>query len=160
MLIETKLDILAAAPALLEDLLNQIPVEMHKQRRIPGKWSIHEHAVHLEEAQKMIIERFKRFQQEENPVFEPYLPGTTVSDDYLIDLDLATSLADFRKNRQEMIDLLRTFTTEQWTNEGTHPEYRHISALLWIRHVMMHDHFHMYRIEELWLTTDSYLRKA
>jgi len=160
MLIETKLDILAAAPALLEDLLNEIPVEMHKQRRIPGKWSIHEHAVHLEEAQKMIIERFKRFQQEEKPVFEPYLPGTTVSDDYLIDLDLATSLVDFRKNRQEMIDLLRTFTTEQWTNEGRHPEYQHISALLWIRHVMMHDHFHMYRIEELWLTTDPYLRKT
>lgn len=160
MLIEKKLQVLAAAPDLLEDLLAEIPTEMLKERRIPGKWSIHEHAVHLEEAQKMIIERFKRFQNEPNPVFTPYLPGKTVPDDYLKDLNLEQSLIDFRKHRGEMVDLLSTFTEAQWTNEGSHPEYRQISALLWVRHVMMHDHFHMYRIEELWLTMPDYLRKA
>ena len=160
MIIQEKLQMLALAPNLLEELLDQIPKEMLKLRRIPGKWSIHEHAVHLEEAQKMIIQRFHRFKQEKNPEFIPYLPGTTVPDDYLMDLDLEESLASFRKNRLELIELLKTFSNEDWTNEGKHPEYTQINPLLWLRHIMMHDHFHMYRIEELWLTTDSYLRKA
>ncbi len=160
MLIDTKLKVLAEAPGLLEDLLAEVPVELLKERRIKGKWSIHEHAVHLPEAQTMIIERFKRFQREKNPEFIPYLPGDTVSDDYLIDLDLQASLKKFRIGRKKMIDLLKDFSVEDWTNEGKHPEYNQINPLLWLRHVMMHDHFHMYRIEELWLTTSDYLRKT
>ncbi len=159
MLIETKLKILASAPDLLEDLLAEIPINLLKERRIKGKWSIHEHAVHLPEAQEMIIERFKRFQQEENPVFTPYLPGNTVSDDYLIDLDLQESLKKFRLGRRKMVELLKDFSAKDWSNEGKHPEYHRINPLLWLRHVMMHDHFHMYRIEELWLTTTEYLKK-
>ena len=160
MLIETKLEILARAPDLLEELLSEIPTKILKERRIFGKWSIHEHAVHLPEAQEMIIKRFNRFKKEKNPVFQPYLPGNTVSDDYLIDLDLTTSLDKFRKGRKEMVSLLKTFSQDDWNNEGRHPEYKMINARLWIRHVLMHDHFHMYRIEELWLTTEKYLRKA
>jgi len=26
------------------------------------------------------------------------------------------------------------------------------------RHILMHDHWHMYRMEELWLTRDAYLQ--
>ena len=160
MLIDTKLKVLASAPDLLEDLLAEIPVGLLKEHRIKGKWSIHEHAVHLPEAQAMIIARFKRFQQEKNPVFIPYLPGDTVSDDYLIGLDLKTSLEKFSTGRKELVDLLNNFSEEEWRNEGQHPEYSRINPLLWLRHVMMHDHFHMYRIEELWLTTTAYLRKV
>ncbi len=159
MLIETKLQILAEAPNLLEDLLAEIPNDLLKIRRIKGKWSIHEHACHLAEAQRMIIGRFKRFKQEKNPTFVPYLPGTTVPDDNLAKMDLPEQLADFRANRQVMVDLLRSYTEADWSNEGSHPEYKQINALLWLRHVLMHDHFHMYRIEELWLTTEEYLRQ-
>jgi len=158
MLINTKLQILAQAPDLLEELLSEIPFDLLKAHRIKGKWSIHEHAVHLPEAQEMIIERFKRFKQEKNPVFTPYLPGDTVSDAYLIDLDLGASLEKFRTGRKELIQLLKKFDDTHWKNEGVHPEYSSINPLLWLRHVMMHDHFHMYRIEELWLTTKKYLR--
>lgn len=159
-MIEMKLEILAKAPGLLEELLMEIPVEMLKAKRIKGKWSIHEHAVHLPEAQEMIIERFKIFQREKHPTFVPYLPGNTVSDDYLIDLDLNISLEKFRAGRQELITLLKSFSTRDWANEGSHPEYIKMNPKVWLRHVMMHDHFHMYRIEELWLTTEDYLRKA
>ena len=160
MLIDTKLQILASTPDLLEDLLSEIPESLLKERRIEGKWSIHEHAVHLPEAQGMINERFRRFKEEQNPVFKPYLPGDTVSDDYLIDVELNIALEKFRKGRIEMITILKSYSSTEWKNEGSHPEYVKINPLLWVRHVMMHDHFHMYRIEELWLTNDTYLRKA
>jgi len=129
MLINKKIEILAAAPDLLEELISEVPEEIRKVRRIKGKWSIHEHACHLAEAQRMIIGRFKRFKQEKK-------------------------LADFRKNRLVMIDILKNYTSEDWHNEGSHPEYTSINPLLWLRHVLMHDHFHMYRIEELLLTNN------
>ena len=157
--ITKKLEILAAAPDLLEELLSEIPAELLKERRIKGKWSIHEHACHLAEAQRMIIGRFKRFKQEKKPTFVPYLPGTTVPDDNLVKMDLQEQLSDFRANRKVMVDILENYTEEEWHNEGLHPEYKSINPLLWLRHVLMHDHFHMYRIEELWLTEDAYLRQ-
>jgi len=157
--INKKLEILAAAPDLLEELITEVPEEILKVRRIKGKWSIHEHACHLAEAQRMIIGRFKRFKQEKNPTFVPYLPGKTVPDDNLAKMDLQEQLADFRKNRLVMIDILKNYTKEEWLNEGNHPEYKSINPLLWLRHVLMHDHFHMYRIEELFLTNEEYLRK-
>jgi len=135
MLINKKIEILAAAPDLLEELISEVPEEIRKVRRIKGKWSIHEHACHLAE------------------------PGTTVPDDNLAKMDLQEQLADFRKNRLVMIDILKNYTSEDWHNEGSHPEYTSINPLLWLRHVLMHDHFHMYRIEELLLTTEEYLRK-
>ncbi len=158
--IRQKLDILAAAPDLLEELIAEVPKTMLNMRRIDGKWSIHEHACHLAEAQRMIIGRFKRFKSEKKPTFAPYLPGTTVPDDNLAKMNLQEQLADYRANRKVLIDLLQSYTSEDWTNEGSHPEYSRINPLIWVRHVMMHDHFHMYRIEELWLTTDAYLRKS
>lgn len=158
--IQNKLIILAKAPDLLEELISEIPKEMLKLRRIPNKWSIHEHACHLSVAQHLIIKRFEIFKNTPNPVFEPYLPGTSVPDDDLIDMDLAVCLADFRVNRKRLIALLKQFNDKNWSNEARHPEYIRFNPLISLRHVMMHDHLHMYRIEELWLTVDDFLRKA
>ncbi|MCI5082993.1 MAG: DinB family protein [Saprospiraceae bacterium] len=149
---------MAQAPDLLEELMAQIPVSLHKQRRIPGKWSIHEHACHLADVHEMLIQRFERFQQEERPIFQPFLPGKSVPDGHLLDMDLAKAIAQFRLERSQLLQLLESFSAEDWATQATHPEYKQYSALILARHVVMHDHFHMYRIEELWLTADDYLR--
>ncbi len=158
--IQSKLNMLGNAPELLEELIGEIPREILKLRRIPNKWSIHEHACHLSVSQHLIIKRFETFKNTQNPVFEPYLPGTTVSDDDLIDMDLAICLADFRINRKRLIGLLKQFENEDWVNEARHAEYFRFNPLIFLRHIMMHDHLHMYRIEELWLTVDNFLKKA
>lgn len=152
------LSIIEKAPSLLEDLISEIPGEILKLKRRPGKWSIHENACHLAEVHRMMIERFKLFKTVRNPVIKPYLPGSTETpDDYLMDLDLHDCLGRFRKDRAIMLDLLQTFSEEDWTNPGSHPEYIKFNPEIFLRHIMMHDHLHMYRIEELWLTTPDYL---
>ncbi len=154
-----KLNQLAENPKLLEDLLNDIPEEILKSRRIKGKWSIHEHVCHLAEAQSMMIERFRTFKTVKNPAFQPYLPGTsTTPDDYLMLMDFQESLVKIKNDRIEMISFLETFSEEDWQNQGSHPEYKAFSADIFLRHIIMHDHLHMYRIEELWLTEDEYLK--
>jgi len=155
-----KLKLLSNSPSLLKELLDEIPHSMLKLRRIKGKWSIHEHACHLAEAHQMMMERFKKFKTEKNPVFVPYLPDSLdIAEDYLLKMDIDACLEQFISDRKKMVDYLQTFEEADWKNNAQHPEYRIYNADIFLRHIVMHDHLHMYRIEELWLTTDEYLNK-
>jgi len=146
------------SPVILSALLSGIPEELLKVRRIPGKWSIHEHACHLVDVQPMLIERIRTFKHEEHPVFKPYLPGDTDSDAHLMQMDLAENLPKFAAYRQELASVIGTFRLEDLEKQGQHDEYTLYTPHILLRHMLMHDYLHMYRIEELWLTTDAYLR--
>jgi uncharacterized damage-inducible protein DinB len=148
---------LSRSPKILAALLTNIPEEMLKVRRIPGKWSIHEHACHLVDVQPMLIERIKAFKHQEHPVFKPYLPGDTDSDAHLIQMALAEALPKFAVYRHELAGLVGTFQLDDLEKHGQHDEYTLYTPHILLRHILMHDHLHMYRIEELWLTTDAYL---
>ncbi|MDA1119365.1 MAG: hypothetical protein O2887_02525 [Bacteroidetes bacterium] len=54
---------------------------------------------------------------------------------------------------------MKSFENDLWSKTAVHPEFNKYSHYILLRHAMMHDHFHMYRIEELWLTKDEYLKK-
>ena len=151
------IDCLDQSPPILNDLIAGIPSEILKQRRIPGKWCIHEHACHLAQAEEMILQRFKSFKNLEYPEFQPFLPGETVSSDHLIYLNLDESIRMYAINRKKLIDLVNSFDESIWNKKATHHEYIEYNALILLRHTLMHDHFHMYRIEELWLTKDEFL---
>ena len=156
--VELKISILEKNADLLLGLLEEIPEEILKDRRIKNKWSIHEHVCHLYEAQKMMMKRFMIFKNEKEPVFKPYLPGSKETpDNHLLDMDLKQCLSEFMKERLDLVKFLKTFDHEDWNNNATHPEYRMFTAEVFLRHILMHDHLHMYRIEELWLTNDEYL---
>lgn len=159
-MIQTIIQNLENSPAILKDLISKIPEEGLKLRRIPGKWSIHEHACHLADVQPMLYNRFVVFKKESAPVFKPFLPGTTVSDAHLIETDLGKAMDNFDQERKKQLDLFRTFKPNDWYREATHPEYQQYTPEILLRHLLMHDHFHMYRIEELWLTKDAFLRKV
>ena len=145
------------SPLLLRELLGQISYEERKLHRIPDKWSIHEHACHLAQAEIMIYDRFQTFKFEPKPEFHPYLPGTTVADDELIHLDFDEQLDSFTLQRSKTVELLESFEDSIWEKAAIHPQYSQYSTHILLRHTLMHDHFHMYRIEELWLTRSDYL---
>ena len=148
---------LAQGPALLRDLLNSIPKERYKERRLPGRWTIHEHACHLSEVDSMMYDRLLTFKNADYPVFEPFLPGTNVGDAHLIDLDLEECLRRFEKMRGKTVELAGTLSPEDWRKEATHPEYEYYTAKILLRHMLMHDNLHMYRMEQLWLTREAFL---
>jgi uncharacterized damage-inducible protein DinB len=150
---------LERTPGLLVSLLDSIPAARRQKRRSKGKWSIHEHACHIVDVQPMLIRRFQQFKEEENPVFQPYLPGQTVSADHLLQMDLEKQLSAFPSLRRELIRLVKDFSPAEWEKKGHHEEYEIYTPRILLRHVLMHDFVHMYRIEELWLTREAYLPK-
>ncbi len=154
--IQMLIDTLEKGPVFLQNLLASIPPSLLKERRKKGKWSIHEHACHLPVAEQMIQQRYRRFLQEDRPDFASYIPGETVEDN-LIDDNLEQAITKLVTMREETIDLLRSFQQDDWLKKADHEEYTDYGAYILLRHHVMHDHFHMYRIEELWITRDEYL---
>lgn len=150
---------LRQTPAILGTLLEAIPAQSRSLRRIPAAWSIHEHACHLAEVQPMLCDRFRRFLAEAEPTFTPYLPGQVDSDAHLAAMDLGEAVPQFTRFREEMLQLIQDQGPAFWSKPGHHPEYLHYTPGILLRHILMHDHAHLYRIEELWLTRDEYLRK-
>jgi len=155
--IDILIDGLRKTPIILENLLKDIPKEILKVQRIPGKWSIHEHVCHFSQAEAMILNRFKIFKEKEDIEFEHYLPGTTTPVDELMRLNMEEEIARFQQLRTSLIEVVSGFDTRIWKKQAKHPEYKLYTAYILLRHLQMHDHFHMYRIEQLWLTEDGFL---
>lgn len=148
---------LRETPLILENMLNQIPPSLLKEQRRKHKWCIHEHVCHLAEAEGMIYRRFQQFATKEELHFMPYIPGKTVAMDTLLNMDMAAALRSFRGTRKSMMQLVNGFDQKVWKRKAHHHEYTEYSAYILLRHTLMHDHFHLYRIEELWLTRDEFL---
>ena len=151
------LESLEKIPTLLKNLIEEIPRELLKQERITGKWSIYEHACHIIVVQPMLIKRMEKFINETSPVFEPYFPNKMEKPENLMNMDLNEKLNQFPEYRKKLINLVVNFSDEDFNKKASHPEYRLYTPYILLRHILMHDMLHMYKIEELWLTNDSYL---
>ncbi len=149
---------LELAPDMLASFVSDIPQRQLRVVRRPGFWTIEDHVLHLAEVQPMMFERLEHFRDEEHPNFVPYLPAEieeaapaqrsqTVPD----------ALKSFREWRGRILQLIDTFPPAVWERNGSHPEYFSYTAIGLLRHLAMHDHWHMYRMEELWLTRDEFL---
>jgi hypothetical protein len=113
---------------------------------------------HLAQVQPMLLERLQRFMTEDHPKFIPYIPE---DDDHqtVVQLDTVSALEQISKYREQQVALLNGAEDATWKKTATHPEYEHYSLYILARHILMHDFWHMYRIEELWLTRDAFLTK-
>ena len=152
---------LKSTPGILSSLAASIPTDRLHVRRGKGFWTIAENIDHLAEVQPMLLDRLKRFANEEHPVFVPYLPD---KDEIKVKTapprpDIGAALVRFAEVRDLQLDLLATLAEPIWQRRATHPEYELYSLAILVRHIFMHDHWHMYRMEELWLTRDAYLTR-
>lgn len=153
------LDGLGRSGRILSEFVKTIPADKMNLRRGEGFWTIAEHVSHLAQVQPMLLERLQRFMAEDRPEFVPYIPGADEAEDRPPLMDQNIALESFANHRQQQLELLERATQADWQKTGSHPEYEHYSLYILVRHILMHDHWHMYRMEELWLTRDAYLTK-
>ena len=144
---------------ILEAFVRTIPAEHVDRIRAAGCWSIAEHVSHLSHVQPMLLERILRFMREDQPAFTPYIPGQDEAEERPPVVEMAAAFEAFNAYRVKQVDLLESADDITWQKNGRHPEYELYSLYILARHILMHDHWHMYRMEELWLTRDAYLTK-
>lgn len=146
---------LALTPKLLAELVMGIPAERLDLRRGENFWTIAEHVSHLAEVQPMLLGRLERLVAEDHPEFIPFIPTDEPSTPFR--QEMAAALEQFATFRAKQLQLLEKLERETFAKSGSHPEYDSYTLYILTRHILMHDHWHMYRIEELWLTKDPYL---
>lgn len=145
---------LERAPALIVPLVREVPPGILKRRPKPAKWSAHEHACHLAGVHPRTSARLDLMLAEDTPRITPYLPHLDDTDGALLKVDLCEALERFSRERQNLVGRLRTLSAPDWERKAEHGEYTHYSVFIMFRHLMMHDMFHAYRIEELLLKND------
>jgi len=154
------LQALRQTPKILQAFVKTIPKNKLALRRGEGFWTIAEHVSHLAEVQPMLLERFQRFIDEECPEFIPFVPDKVGEESAApACLSIADALQQFELYRQKQRMLLENAGDSIWQRTAKHPEYEAYSFYILARHVLMHDYWHMYRMEELWLTKDAYLTR-
>lgn len=155
------LESLRRSPKILSRFVHSIPENRRDLRRGEGFWTITEHCSHLAQVQPMLLQRMQRFMDEDHPVFVPYLPGTGQEEPATPPrMGIDATLDQFARYRASQLLLLEHADETCWKKTASHPEYEHYSLYILTRHVLMHDHWHMYRMEELWLTRDAYLTRV
>ena len=151
------LECLRRSANILSAFVHTIPAEKMELRRGDGFWTIAEHMSHLAAVQPMLLERIQRFIDEDQPDFVPYIPSEDEPESMPPQLEKDAALGQFAHFRRQQLTVLEQADAGTWQKKGTHPEYEHYSLYILVRHILMHDHWHMYRMEELWLTRDAYL---
>jgi len=148
------IDALARAPSIVIPLARQAPAETRRRRPPSGKWSIHEHVVHLADVDGLMTRRLDLILSEPDPLIRSYDPGRDEPGNRLLDLDFDDALERYAGYRGGLIERLRALTAVEWRKPARHEEYNSYSVFTMFRHVALHDFQHAYRIEELLLRQD------
>mgnify|MGYP006153123277 CR=1 FL=1 len=134
---------------MLKELISEIDPKLYKTKIIEAKWSMHEHATHIAVGDCFGFQkRLKDFKKKETPLFEP-LSGDSFPNNFFIKLDLFKTVEDFFNIRQSTIELARSLGESVWNKEAIHPEYKKYTPYIMLRHLLMHDHSHLYKIEDM-----------
>jgi len=144
---------------ILSGFVHGIPADKMNLRRGDGFWTIAEHVSHLAQAQPMLLERLQRFMKEDRPEFVPYIPASGEAEAQPQQMAVNEALESFARHREQQLALLKKADEAVWRKTAVHPEYELYSMHILVRHILLHDYWHMYRMEELWLTRDAYLTK-
>jgi uncharacterized damage-inducible protein DinB len=151
---EQLIDALERGPGIVIPMIRQADPAILKRRPPSGKWSIHEHACHLAEADQLYQRRLDIMVSQERPIIRSYDPGRDDPEDALLHVDLEEALRRYSSLRLELVSKLRGLTAKDWAKTAEHDEYNSYSMFTMIRHLALHDFFHAYRIEELLLRRD------
>ncbi len=144
------------APAILRGLAAQIPAPLLERKRGEGCWSIAEHILHLAQVQPMFYERLRRIIDEEQAEIVPFFPEKDESAAPQREKSVDKALELFAEQRMLQVKMLESTTPKTWGKTAVHHEFELYGIYILARHILMHDHWHMYRMEELWLTKDAY----
>ena len=154
---KTLIEGLKLGPQILEDFVLGIPEDQLQRKRGEGFWSLYEHIEHLALTQLMLYKRLELFIEEERPEFVPYFPDEKEEKGEQKIKPVADILAMYRRWRDKQVQLIESGDAALWEKTAIHPEYEQYGFKILVRHILLHDSFHLYRMEELWLARDEYL---
>jgi uncharacterized damage-inducible protein DinB len=114
-----------------------------------SEWSIKEVCGHLCDDSQMWRRRLALMLSQENPTLPTYAQEELVRERAYQDTDLATVLADFKRNRQEIAAQLSSLPSSGWERVGTHPEHGPRTVRTGMEFMIAHTEGHLEQLRDL-----------
>jgi len=150
------LETLRTLPEIVEPWFRAIPAARLDVRRKPEDWTLREHLYHVAGVQSMLLGRMVLLRDTPRPEVVPYFPQNEPAlAERFPSVDAA--FAEYRTRRTEQLDLLHAVDDTVWNKPAIHPEYERYDLGLVVHHMVFHEYWHFYRMEELWLIRDEFL---
>lgn len=140
-------------PHIVQDYLRQIPPSKLDLKRGPDVWTIREHLYHIVGLQQMLYERMAFIKNDPNPVIKPYTPTPETEAQHRFN-SIDEALLKYLDIRNQQIVLVEDLTVEEMSKKALHPEYEDYGMSILLSHIIFHEYWHLYRIEEIWLAKD------
>ena len=142
------------APGIIIPLIREVPPQYLKRRPSPTKWSAHEHACHLSTDDGLFLARLDLMLAAPAPYIRSMQPSPEEEAGALLSVDLDEALDRYVRERASLVKRLKELSVEDWQRTAEHEAYNHYSVWIMFRHLLNHEMFHAYRIEELLLKKD------
>ena len=145
---------LETAPGVIIPLIREVPPQILKRRPSPAKWSAYEHACHLSQSDALFRERLDLILSTPAPFIRSAEPTPEEEAGSYLDLDLDESLDRYVRERAALVERLKKLSPDEWQKTAVHEAFDHYSVFIMFRHLLNHEMFHAYRVEELLLKKD------
>lgn len=142
------------SPGVIIPLIREVPPEFLKRRPSPAKWSAYEHACHLSGTDEPFRARLDLILSNPTPFISSIVNSPEVEAGALLDIDLGEALDRYVRERASLVKRLKELSAEDWQRTAEHEAFSHYSVWIMFRHLLNHEMFHAYRIEELLLKKD------
>ena len=145
---------LETAPGVIVPLIREVPPQILKRRPSPTKWSAYEHACHLSQSDAPFFARLDLILSTPAPFIKSIENSPEDEAGAMLDIDLDQSLERYVRERAALVKRLKKLSPDEWQKTAVHEAFDHYSVWIMFRHVLNHEMFHAYRIEELLLKKD------
>ena len=145
---------LETAPGVIIPLIREVPPQIIKRRPSPAKWSAYEHAIHLTQSDAPFLARLDMILSTPSPFIKTIVNSPEDEAGAMLDIDLDDSLDRYVRERAALVERLKKLSPDEWRKTAVHEAFDHYSVFIMFRHVLNHEMFHAYRIEELLLKND------
>jgi hypothetical protein len=142
------------APGIIISLIREVPPQYLKRRPSPAKWSAYEHACHLSASDGPFLARLDLMLSAPAPFIRSILNSPEDESGALLSIDLDEALDRYVRERASLVKRLKELSVEDWQRRAVHEAFSHYSVWIMFRHLLTHEMFHAYRIEELLLKKD------
>jgi len=139
----------AQSPALLAELVNDIPVDRLTTRSAPGKWSVAEILAHLAEDEIATAWRYRQMVEHSGSPLPGFDQDLWANLGNYAARNPHDSLALYRLLREANLQFLCSLAVEQWEHFGIHAERGRITVRELAAHMVGHDANHIAQIKAI-----------
>jgi uncharacterized damage-inducible protein DinB len=143
------LEVQAATPKKLEQMIKGLSAEELRERPEPGKWSVVEILAHLGDAELAGAWRIRAILGSPGTPLQAYDQDAWAAALHYRERDARQCLEQFRVLREANLALLKSLTPEQWKQYGMHAERGKETIEHIVRMFAGHDLNHLQQIERI-----------